>query len=156
MCDGGTGTTILLKSRTMTVKTMMNPKRPGFQAERGSITMAILDAVRSRHADHIAFHFNHRCTVQMSVNRVSHESAVCQGVAFDEQKVMFEDDNGKHVSASYDVLIAADGVHSQIRRELQQFDATLDVHAYESTRGYKALRNLGALSDKGVTFGSRI
>ena len=65
---------------------------------------------------------------------------------------MFEDDHGKHVSASYDLLIAADGVHSQIRQGLQQFDATLDVRAYESTRGYKSLRNLGVLNDKGVTF----
>ena len=79
ICDDATGTTILLKGRKMTVESMMDPNRPGFQAERGSITVAILDSVRRRYAEHIAFHFNHRCTVQMSVYRVRRESAVLSG-----------------------------------------------------------------------------
>lgn len=52
---------------------------------------------------------------------------------------MFENSSAKEVIVDYDLLIAADGVNSVVRKELEDFDKDFKVHAVQCLRSYIGL-----------------
>ena len=73
-------------------------------------------------------------------------------VLFGEKKLVIEDSEGNTVEEGYDLLIAADGVHSVVRQKLQEFDHTFEVESFEHSDVYIVIRDLSRLDDEGTAF----
>ena len=78
--------------------------------------------------------------------------SLIQEVLFGEKKLMIEDSEGNIVEEGYDLLIAADGVHSVVRQKLQEFDHSFEVESFEHSDVYIMIRDLSRLDDEGTAF----
>ena len=70
----------------------------------------------------------------------------------DEKQLLLEDSDGNVVKEDYDLLIAADGVNSIVRRKLQDYDGTYEVESFANTNAYAVIRDLSGLDDEGMPF----
>ena len=59
-----------------------------------------------------------------------------QDVAFNEQRVTFQDDRGNDVVADYDLLVAADGANSAVRQHLVEFDGDFSLKTFSTDMCY--------------------
>jgi len=104
-------------------------------ATRTNITLAILSAIEKQYMTNVDIKFNH----------------LCKSVSFKDQKITFETAKGNEVVVDYDLLVAADGSNSVVRKELQQFDRSLRVRRGPATRSYVSVNGL-RIPDKNDAF----
>jgi len=104
---------------------------------RYSLTRAVLDVVEERFSANVDILFNRPC----------------KDVSFNEQKAAFETIDGKEVVVDYDLLVAADGINSIVRKKLQEFDRSFKVQSdffnpmYAGIEGLKVPDKSHALSE---------
>ena len=120
---------------------------------RNQIAEVISEDVRKKHEDRITFFYNHNCTVCFCARSQSCVYSVCfQEILFDEKQLLLEDSDGNVVKEDYDLLIAADGVNSIVRRKLQDYDSTYEIESFAHSCVYSVIRDLSGLDDKGIPF----
>ena len=120
---------------------------------RNQIAEVIYEDVQKKHGDRITFFYNHNCTVCFCARSQSCVYSVCfQEILFDEKQLLLEDSDGNVVKEDYDLLIAADGVNSIVRRKLQDYDGTYEVESFANTNAYAVIRDLSGLDDEGMPF----
>ena len=119
---------------------------------RNQFSEIIAEDVQKKHGDRVTFFYNHKCTVcpvhLLAVPCV--HSSLFQEVLFGEKKLVIEDSAGNIIEEGYDLLIAADGVHSIVRQKLQEYDHSFEVERFTHGDVYVMIRDLSYLDDEGM------
>jgi len=107
-----------------------------FRTERHELAKQIMSAVREEEPERITFHFNHACV----------------GADLAEQEVYFQNQDDTKVKQDYDLLIGADGAHSEIRKAMEEQVAGFKIDVTQQSRFYRSYRDIVVKSDTDALF----